>query len=154
MGTKYSTSVVSTLEGSGFWELATTTTQVLNGSSSSLNKNSGLALLNKKAVEYPTYTDSNSMKTISEPTTTTLDVVSSPLAGLTTTQRSAYKLWYEKTYCNGVVQNWSNVEVHHIKPRQFGGTHDYSNLVPLDKTVHTKFSSWWINYNNRLVTCE
>jgi len=70
MGTTYSTDTVSTTAGSAFWQLATTTTQVLNGSSSSMDKNSGISLLNAAAKEYPTYTDPISMKSLTEPTAT------------------------------------------------------------------------------------
>lgn len=38
-------------------------------------------------------------------------------------------------------------DLHHIKPREFGGTNDYNNLVPLRLDVHQEeFSSWWKNY--------
>lgn len=37
-------------------------------------------------------------------------------------------------------------DVHHILPRRYGGTNDYSNLIPLRKSDHSKVTSWWNKY--------
>ncbi|WP_409978469.1 HNH endonuclease signature motif containing protein [Anoxybacteroides rupiense] len=38
-------------------------------------------------------------------------------------------------------------EVHHIRPREYGGNNDYSNLIPLPSSFHRKVvNPWWTNY--------
>lgn len=37
-------------------------------------------------------------------------------------------------------------DVHHIIPREYGGTNDYSNLIPLAVSDHRTVTSWWVNY--------
>ena len=38
-------------------------------------------------------------------------------------------------------------EIHHIKPREFGGSADFENMVPLLKDVHRKIvTPWWNAY--------
>ena len=42
---------------------------------------------------------------------------------------------------------WGNYEIHHIKPRQYGGTNDFSNLTPVEKSTHkSTFNSFWNNF--------
>jgi uncharacterized protein YukE len=41
----------------------------------------------------------------------------------------------------------NDYDLHHIRPREYGGTNDYDNLVPLRLDVHQEeFSNWWKNY--------
>lgn len=102
-------------------------------------------LFNKKGVEYPKYTDPISNKLMSVPPVGWTKV-SNPVAALTTTERNNFKKWYETTYNSGKTLDWSNVEVHHVKPRAYGGTHSYGNLMPLEKTFHSTVTTWWANY--------
>lgn len=102
-------------------------------------------VFNKKAVEYPKHTDSLSGKVMTVPKTNWTKVAN-PLPALTKSQRDAYKAWYEQTYNNGKVLDWSNVQVHHIRPRAYGGTHNYDNLIPLKTSFHTTVTNWWANY--------
>jgi 5-methylcytosine-specific restriction endonuclease McrA len=38
-------------------------------------------------------------------------------------------------------------DIHHIIPREYGGTNDFNNLVPVLRTVHQQeFNPWWMNY--------
>ena len=42
---------------------------------------------------------------------------------------------------------WDLYEIHHIKPREFGGSADFENMVPLLKDVHRKVvTPWWNGY--------
>jgi hypothetical protein len=101
-------------------------------------------LYNKKAVRYPSYTDLLSGKSVAAPSLT-LTKVSNPVSW-TTADRNNYKSWYEQTYNKGKILDWSDVQVHHIIPRAYGGTNNYSNLIPLPISVHTLFTTWWVNY--------
>lgn len=77
---------------------------------------------------------------------TSLTKVSNPLPVLTQKERDTYRAWYEKTYNGGKTINWTNLPIHHIKPRAYGGTHVYENLMPLDSGFHSTVTSWWVNY--------
>ncbi|OPZ87756.1 MAG: HNH endonuclease [Firmicutes bacterium ADurb.Bin419] len=103
------------------------------------------ALYNKKAVLYPDYTDPITGRYMSRPETTWVKVTN-PLPNLTTPQRNDYKAWVEKCYNGGKAIDWTNMQIHHVKPREFGGTHDYSNLMPLKSDFHTKVTTWFANY--------
>jgi len=116
----------------------------IDGQSFSYSTNA--SLWNKKAVKYPSYTDAASGLSVSKPSSTIWSKVSSPVPALTTTQRNAYRSYYETTYLNGEAKDWTNIEIHHIRPRAYGGTHSYSNLIPLPKAMHNKFTSWWASY--------
>ena len=42
---------------------------------------------------------------------------------------------------------WSQYDIHHIIPREYGGTNDFSNLTPVLRSVHqTGFNPWWMGY--------
>lgn len=62
-------------------------------------------------------------------------------------QRAAYiKEWYNRGYATPE-GGWQNYDIHHIIPREYGGTNDFNNLVPVERGVHqTEFNSWWRNY--------
>ncbi len=62
-------------------------------------------------------------------------------------QRGAYiKEWYDRGYSTPE-GGWSQYDIHHIIPREYGGTNDFNNLVPVPRTVHQQeFNPWWMNY--------
>jgi hypothetical protein len=62
-------------------------------------------------------------------------------------ERGAFiKQWYD----NGLSTpegGWSEYDIHHIIPREYGGTNDFENLVPVERGVHqSDFNAWWRNY--------
>jgi len=103
-------------------------------------------LFNKAAVRYPTYFDFRSGKVAFEPPTDLVKVPVSERVKWTTSDRNKYRKWYENTYNGGKEMDWSGIEIHHIIPLAYGGTNDYSNLIPLPKAKHQEFSRWWDNY--------
>jgi hypothetical protein len=39
---------------------------------------------------------------------------------------------------------WSRYDIHHIHPKEFGGTNDFWNLVPVERGFHQQhFNPWW-----------
>ena len=39
---------------------------------------------------------------------------------------------------------WKNYDIHHIQPREFGGSNDFLNLVPVERGTHQSlFNSFW-----------
>ena len=65
----------------------------------------------------------------------------------TRADRGAYiKEWYDRGYSTPP-GGWDNYDIHHIKPREYGGTNAFENLVPLERTTqHAQFNSWWRDY--------
>lgn len=101
-------------------------------------------LLNRMARPFPaTYTDPVSGKSVVEPPAN-FTKTSSPVKW-TDTERKAFRNWYMTTY-NVPNYSWTNIEIHHIKPREYGGTNDFSNLIPLPKAIHTLYTSWFAGY--------
>jgi hypothetical protein len=42
---------------------------------------------------------------------------------------------------------WAAYDIHHIRPREYGGTNAFDNLVPVLRDVHqNQFNPWWRNY--------
>lgn len=62
-------------------------------------------------------------------------------------ERGAFiKEWYDRWYSTPA-GGWSGYDVHHIRPREYGGTNDFDNLVPIPRDVHQQqFNSWWRDY--------
>jgi hypothetical protein len=63
-------------------------------------------------------------------------------------ERGAYiKEWYDQGYATPE-GGWSQYDIHHIVPREYGGTNAFENLVPVERTVHqSQFNTWWRNYS-------
>ncbi|GMK40428.1 hypothetical protein PCCS19_34840 [Paenibacillus sp. CCS19] len=109
-------------------------------------------LLNKLGVEYPYWrgVDINGFLNSTPPDKTDFTAVSSTTNNALRTifnnsVRDNFKTWYDKTY--GYV-DWVTTkgEIHHILPLQYGGTNDYSNLIPLYPDKHLQFTNWWKSY--------
>jgi hypothetical protein len=62
-------------------------------------------------------------------------------------ERGAYiKQWYDQGYSTPE-GGWSQYDIHHIIPREYGGTNDFDNLVPVLRDVHQQeFNPWWMGY--------
>ena len=62
-------------------------------------------------------------------------------------ERGAYiKEWYERGY-PAPTGGWEEYDIHHIIPREYGGTNDFWNLVPVLRPDHqTQFNPWWKGY--------
>ena len=42
---------------------------------------------------------------------------------------------------------WERYDIHHIKPREFGGGNDFWNLVPVEQQMHQDlFNSFWRDF--------
>jgi hypothetical protein len=103
-------------------------------------------LFNKNGIRYPDVTDCFGNVYMTVPASSIWIKVANPVNPLTTSERNAYMAWYEQTYNKGKALNWTDVQIHHIRPRAYGGTHAYSNLMPLKTSVHTTVTTWWANY--------
>ncbi len=51
--------------------------------------------------------------------------------------------WYERGYSTPK-GGWSEYDIHHIVPREYGGTNDFWNLTPVLRKVHQQeFNRFW-----------
>jgi len=62
-------------------------------------------------------------------------------------ERGAFiKQWYDEGY-QTPEGGWGEYDIHHIIPRECGGTNDFGNLTPVLRTVYqTEFNPWWMGY--------
>lgn len=99
-------------------------------------------LLNKHARIYPFHFDPWSGKTMTEPARA--DWTRTPSVEWTSNDRYEYIKKYSELHpSNG--WNWNGVvtHIHHVRPRNLGGTNDYNNLIPIPRTVHEGLVSPW-----------
>jgi len=52
------------------------------------------------------------------------------------------KEWYRRGY-ETPRGGWSEYDIHHIKPREYGGTNDFWNLTPVARDTHKILNSFW-----------
>ena len=60
--------------------------------------------------------------------------------------RDKYKTWYNATYGTQTDEWWAAREIHHIRPRIYGGTDDNTNLMPVETAAHHLITTWFLNY--------
>jgi len=102
-------------------------------------------LFNKKASKYPEYTCPKSGKYAVPPYYTNFKA--EVLDTWTSAKRDKYRKWFADTYNGGVKPwDWSEYNVHHIRPLQYGGLSDNGNLIPVKIALHKSYNTWWGNY--------
>lgn len=58
------------------------------------------------------------------------------------------KQWYDKGYPTPK-GGWGKYDIHHITPKEFGGSNDFWNLVPVETKVHQQtFNAFWREFGN------
>ncbi|HLL52165.1 MAG TPA: HNH endonuclease signature motif containing protein [Myxococcaceae bacterium] len=62
-------------------------------------------------------------------------------------EREAFiKEWYQRGYATPR-GGWEHYDIHHIRPREFGGSNDFWNLVPVERGTHQElFNVFWREY--------
>lgn len=108
------------------------------------NNSGSRPVQNDKGEPYPQYTDPRTGEPVPFPEGD-LEVVSSEDRVVRDNYRYRFiKEWNDKGYED---LDWSKYDIHHIKPIDRGGTHDFWNLVPVERGFHqSRFNSWWANY--------
>ncbi|MFC9706597.1 HNH endonuclease signature motif containing protein [Paenibacillus sp. NPDC056933] len=99
-------------------------------------------LTNKRATVYPHHYDPYSNKTMAEPARTDWARTASVTWGKT--ERGVYIKKYSELYpSNG--WNWDGAvtHIHHVRPREYGGTNAFDNLIPIPARVHESIVSPW-----------
>jgi hypothetical protein len=51
--------------------------------------------------------------------------------------------WYRRGYPTPP-GGWARYDIHHVRPREFGGQNHFENLVPVERTLdHQQFNRFW-----------
>ncbi|ARC58673.1 HNH endonuclease signature motif containing protein [Bacillus licheniformis] len=102
-------------------------------------------LANKIANLYPYVKNSHNKEVMGAPADAQMKVVPEDQREKRDSNlRNKFITWYTKQYGNPK-WNWSDYEIHHVIPLQYGGSNHMSNLFPLQKDVHKKVTRWWRN---------
>ena len=132
--------------------LGITQSAIANGGGSSgtndeSNFQEGLKQLNSKGVSYPEIKDPRTGKSIPMPEGELKTVPKDQRVEWNNATRSEFiKEWYDRGY-ETPEGGWEKYDIHHILPREYGGTNDFENLVPVERTIHqTQLNSWWQGY--------
>ncbi|MCH4244047.1 DUF637 domain-containing protein [Acinetobacter gerneri] len=106
------------------------------------NKN----LLNKAGEFYPNIPDLRTGRTISFPTGNLKKVPAANRVAWGAEERNKFiKEWYAKGYTTSR-GGWAEYDIHHIKPREYGGNNEFWNLTPVQRKTHQQaFNSFWRN---------
>lgn len=135
-----------TKTGFYFGEVNLTTKNILGIATGTDTAQTSQVLTNKIAVAYPWYIDPWSGKVMTEPAKA--DWAKTSSIDWTTNDRAKYIKEYSELYPNNG-WNWTGsvTHIHHIRPREYGGTNDFNNLIPIPATVHVNtVSPWFRNY--------
>ncbi|WP_199925427.1 HNH endonuclease signature motif containing protein [Paenibacillus bouchesdurhonensis] len=99
-------------------------------------------LTNKNATIYPFHADPYSGKVMTEPAKA--NWARTPSIDWTTTDRANYIKKYSELYPNNN-WNWSGsvTNIHHIRPRNLGGTNAFDNLIPISTVLHQSVVTPW-----------
>jgi len=54
--------------------------------------------------------------------------------------------WYNRGFGDPPLP-WEKYQIHHIKPREFGGTNDFENLTPVLVDDHKQFNRFWADFD-------
>lgn len=102
---------------------------------------------NKHGIPYPDYIDPRTGKPVHYPGDGIRTVPKENRVAWGSKERGAFiKEWYDRGY-KTPDGGWKLYDIHHIQPREYGGTNDFMNLVPLPRTIHQQqYTPWWRNY--------
>ncbi len=100
--------------------------------------------VNKVGKFYPSVPDLRTGKPIIFPTGELNRVSKENRVPWTAKERGEFiREWYRRGYSTPR-GGWAEYDIHHIKPKEFGGTNDFWNLTPVQRTTHAKeFNSFW-----------
>ena len=103
--------------------------------------------VNRDGMPYPSVTDPRTGRPIPFPDGEVTRVPQSQRVSWGLRERAEYIAeWYRRGYSTPL-GGWDGYDIHHILPREFGGTNDFENLVPVERGVHQEmFNAFWRNY--------
>lgn len=102
-----------------------------------------IELQNKLAQNFPEYVDPVSHKDAESPLRTDWTRLGQSPSW---NGRQAFINQFNATYGTQSADWWSARQIHHIRPRIYGGTDDFNNLLPVPNANHYLITSWFRNY--------
>ena len=102
-----------------------------------------IELQNKLAQDFPEYVDPVSHKDAESPLRTDWTRLGQSPSW---NGRQAFINRFNATYGTQSADWWSARQIHHIRPRIYGGTDDFNNLLPVPNANHYLITSWFRNY--------
>ena len=105
--------------------------------------------VNAAGVPYPTVTDLRTGSPIAYPGDGLSRVPVAERVTWNAQDRGAFiKEWYDRGF-ETPPGGWAGYDIHHVQPREYGGTNDFDNLVPVPRDIHQQqFNPWWANYGD------
>jgi RHS repeat-associated protein len=105
------------------------------------------ALVNGAGRAYPRVLDPRTSEPIPAPGSGLAKVPVGDRAPWGAQERGAFiKEWYDRGYSTPE-GGWAKYDIHHITPREYGGTNDFNNLAPVLRGTHQQeFNAWWRDY--------
>jgi hypothetical protein len=106
-------------------------------------------VLNRRGVPYPTIIDPRTGQAVSFPSTIVRTPAASRVAWGPAERQAFIAEWRRRGFADPP-GGWGNYDIHHITPREWGGTNAFENLVPVERTVHQQtVTPWWNNFSGR-----
>ena len=102
---------------------------------------------NKKGVKYPQIVDPRTGKPIHYPGDNLKVIPKENRVEWNSSGRQSYiREWHDRGFPRPE-GGWGEYDIHHIQPRQYGGTNSFDNLVPVRRKLHQEeFNTWWDAY--------
>ncbi len=102
-------------------------------------------LYNSVGDPYPVYSDPRTGKPIPPPPSNLKKVPNVQRVNWGPESKDSYMdEYFERGYT--LSGKYTDYQIHHITPREYGGTNDFDNLVPVSIPSHKEFNNWWRNY--------
>jgi hypothetical protein len=102
-----------------------------------------VARIQSKLELYPKVVDPRTGRNINFPSGTQHCVPKADRVTWTGQDRYTFiKEWHDRGYATPK-GGWDRYDIHHIQPREFGGTNDFLNLVPVERNTHRLFNDFW-----------
>jgi filamentous hemagglutinin len=104
-------------------------------------------ITNRVGKEYPSITDPRTNQSIPFPKGDLVKVLKAERVSWGLKERGEYIAeWYRRGYPD-LPGGWKEYDLHHIKPREYGGMNDFDNIVPVLRQLHQdEFNVFWRNW--------
>lgn len=103
--------------------------------------------LNSAGRPYPGYVDPRTGRPVQYPGGDLAKIPKAERVTWSGQERAAHiKEWYDRGLPTPL-GGWADYDIHHIRPREYGGTNDFDNLLPVPRPIHqNEFNAWWRDY--------